>query len=225
MIRLSDLDGRVTRVERVVTNNSLLDLSKRIDTLQAEVRSLRGSVEQLENQTDGGRSQQRNLYGDLERRLAVLEGNAAGLAGASGLGEVRGGAAASAGAADEIAYDQAFNALKSGSYAVAIDGFKRYLANYPDGSAASNAQYWLGEAYYVTRDYGNAGAAFQRTVDVWPTSRKAPDALVKLGFTQYEQKRYDAARTTLNSVIQRFPGTEAARLAGERLQRMPAAAR
>ncbi|MBK6599026.1 MAG: tol-pal system protein YbgF [Proteobacteria bacterium] len=217
MIRLSDLDGRVARVERVLTNDSLLDLSKRIDALQGEVRSLRGSVEQLENQTAGGSKQQRDLYGDLERRLVALE------AGASGLTAPGSGSAAVPG--DELAYERAFNALKSGNYPGAIDGFKQYLQLYPTGASASNAQYWLGEAYYVTRDYGNAAAAFQRTAEVWPTSRKVPDALVKLGYTQFEQKRFEAARDTLNSVVQRFPGTDAARLATERLQRLPNSAR
>lgn len=221
MIRLNDLDGRVVRVERVLTNDSLLDMAKRIDSLQAEVRSLRGMVEQLENQSDGTRKQQRDLYGDLERRLTALEGGTTSLGSAAG--SLANGAQPDTASGEQLAYDQAFDALKSANYAGAIEGFKQYLARYPGGASASNAQYWLGEAYYVTRDYGNAAAAFQRTAELWPTSRKVPDALVKLGFTQFEQKRYDAARNTLNSVVQRFPGTEAARLASERLQRIPAA--
>ena len=43
-----------------------------------------------------------------------------------------------------------------------------------------NAQYWLGEAYYVNHDYTNALAAFQRVVDKYPQSRKVPDALLKV---------------------------------------------
>ena len=88
---------------------------------------------------------------------------------------------------------------------------------------AASAQYWLGEAYYVSRDYDNAVVAFRAVGDRWPNSRKAPDALLKLGFTQYEQKKYSDARTTLTQVTQRYPNTDAARLAQDRIKRLPSA--
>ena len=72
-IRLRDLDERVQRVERVLTNQSLLDLAKRIDALQADIRNIRGEVELLQNSSEGGKNQSRALYGDLEKRLAALE--------------------------------------------------------------------------------------------------------------------------------------------------------
>ncbi len=62
--------------------------------------------------------------------------------------------------------------------------FQQFLQSYPQSSLADNAQYWLGESYYVTRDFQNAAAAFQTVLDRWPDSRKAPDALLKLGYTQ-----------------------------------------
>ena len=45
--------------------------------------------------------------------------------------------------------------------------------------------------------------------------------MLKLGYAQFEQKRLPAARQTLPQVGTRYPGTEAARLAQERLRRMP----
>ena len=55
----------------------------------------------------------------------------------------------------------------------------------------------------------------------WPQSSKAPDALLKLGYAQHELKRVAAAKQTLAQVGVRYPGTEAARLAQERLRRIP----
>ena len=55
--------------------------------------------------------------------------------------------------------------------------------------------------------------------------RKAADALLKLGYSQLELKRYAQARASLNAVKERYPDSEAARLAAERLQRVPAGAR
>src|SRR5690349_15022487 len=72
-IRMNDLDARVQRIERVLTNQSLLELAQRIDALQSDLRAIRGEVEMLQNQTEGGKNQTRSLYSDLEKRLAALE--------------------------------------------------------------------------------------------------------------------------------------------------------
>ncbi len=119
-------------------------------------------------------------------------------------------------------YAQAFSALKAGSYSVAITGFKDFLTTYPASSLAPNAQYWLGEASYVTRSFDDAGTAFRTVLQKYPQSPKAPDAMLKLGLTQYEQKRYVDARRTLQDVTQKYPDSDAARLAAERLKRIPA---
>lgn len=218
-IRMNDLDNRVQRIERVLTNQSLLELSQRIDRLQADLRAIRGEVELLQNQTEGGKNQTRNLYGDLDRRIAALET----LGGVGpGSGSTPAGAPSAAGSAqgEQAAYDEAFNALKSSDYPKAISGFKGFVASYPDSPLASNAQYWLGEAYYVTREYQSAIAAFEKVATGWPDSRKAPDALVKIGFTQAALGRNADARATLEDVTRRYPGTEAAQLATERLKRI-----
>ena len=104
-------------------------------------------------------------------------------------------------------------------------GFKSFVAAYPSSPLASNAQYWLGEAYYVTRDYQSAIGAFQKVTTEYPDSRKAPDALVKIGFTQSALGRNGDAKVTLEDVVKRYPGTEAAQLATERLKRLPANAK
>jgi tol-pal system protein YbgF len=223
-IRLNDIDTRVGRVERVVNNQSLLELSQRIDALQAEVRQLRGQAEEAENGVAAARKQQRDLYADLDRRLAALE--AAGVTPASSAAAATGGATSGArtasGDAGSIAYGRAFDALKQGSYPAAITGFTGFLRDHPQHELADNAQYWLGQAHYVTRDYPNAIAAFQRVVAQWPDSSKASDALLKVGYSQLELKRPAEARRTLEDVRTRYPGTDSARAAAERLQRLPA---
>lgn len=206
-IKLNEIDGRVVRIERV--NQGVVEIAQRMESMQAELRQLRGRIEELENNTEALRKQQRDLYSDLDRRIS-----AAGAIAPSGVG----GATP---AGEQAAYTQAFDALKAANYPAAATGFQQFLETYPDSDLADNAQYWLGEVYYVTRDYPKALAAFRAVGERWPDSRKAADALVKLGFTQAEMKQVAAARETLNQVIQRFPDTEAARLAAERLKRLP----
>lgn len=208
-LRLDDLDERVGRIDRIVANNSLVQLSQQIESQQQELRQLRGRIEELQNDNNRLRQEQRDLYADLDRRLTEASNRAAA-------------APALAGGGDEQAlYDRALEALGRRDYAAAADGLRSLAAAYPDGALADNTQYWLGEAYYVTREYDHAAAAFQRVLDTWPDSRKAPDALLKLAYTQLEQGKREAGRATLQQVVTRFPGTDPARLASERLAGTP----
>src|ERR1700722_546902 len=68
-VKLTDVDERLGRVERVVSNQSLLTLSQRIDVLEAQMREMRGTIDELQNSNEQLRKQQRDLYADLDRRL------------------------------------------------------------------------------------------------------------------------------------------------------------
>ena len=67
--------------------------------------------------------------------------------------DVQARAAAASPEAEKAAYDQAFQSLKDMSYADAAEQFQDFLTFYPGSQYADNAQYWLGESYYVTRNY------------------------------------------------------------------------
>jgi tol-pal system protein YbgF len=220
-IRLNDFDARLGRVERVVSNQSLVDMSRRLDTLEAQLRELRGTSELQANGSEALRKQQRDLYADLDKRIAALEGGVQSAAGANVGTAAIAVAGGTASVDDQAVYARAFEQLKAGDYKAAIEQFQGLMKNYPQSQLLDNAQYWIGEAYYVTRDYDLAAKAFRAVGERWPASRKAPDALLKLGYTQYQQKHLRDARVTLTDVTQRFPGTDAARLATERLQKLP----
>jgi tol-pal system protein YbgF len=232
-IKLTDIDGRVQRIERVVSNQSLLDMAQKLDAAQADVRSLRGRIEELENSNEALRKQQRELYADLDKRLAAanagggFSGGGAGSSGSPTPGASGGSAAGAGGSAssEQAAYTTAFDALKASNYAGAISGFNSFLSTYPSSPIAENAQYWLGEAYYATGKYDQAAQSFRTVGERWPNSRKSPDALLKLGFSQLEMKRSADARVSLGDVIRKYPDSDAAKLAAERLRRIPADAR
>jgi len=238
-LKLADLDGRLVKLERIISNQSLVELSQHQEAQQAELRELRGMVDQLQHENAALRKQQHDLYADLDQRIKALS-SAAGAAGGGGAGGTAGagdaaspappaaadaprpGGGAEPSSIEQAVYNQSFDALKAGSYSTAITGFKDFLGNYPQSPLAENAQYWLGETYYVNHDYDSAAEAFRAVLKKWPDSRKAPDALLKLGYTQFEQKQWSAARTTLTAVTQKYPGTDAAKLAADKLRRIPA---
>jgi tol-pal system protein YbgF len=121
---------------------------------------------------------------------------------------------------EKTAYDQAFLALKELRYADAAEDFQSFLSQYPNSEYADNAQYWLGESYYVTRNYDIAVTAFQTLLDRFPESPKAPDALLKIGYTHYELKQWDQARAALTQVQEDYPDSTLSRLAENRLRSM-----
>jgi len=121
---------------------------------------------------------------------------------------------------EKAAYDHAFQALKDLRYADAAEEFQAFLNSYPDSEYADNAQYWLGESFYVTRNYDLALTAFQDLLDRFPESPKAPDALLKIGYTHYELEQWDSARAALTQVQERYPDSTLSRLAENRLRSM-----
>lgn len=278
--RLDDLELRMGQVEGVVRGQALVELSQRIDALEAEARALRGDLDVLEKDTAQLRQQQIDVVADFERRLAALEARATVSAessapetkpvpadttapAASGVVEAAAPVPAtpSAQAAEtvspeqatapalpvqpasttqlpapaqpapatspplpsetpEVAYGRAFDSLKAARYADAIAGMSNFIARHPGHPLVDNAQYWLGQTYYVTRDYPKAVEAFALVVERAPESSKAPDALLKRGLCEIELARSDAARATLNEVIRRYPQNDAARIAREQLTRI-----
>ena len=224
-IKLKDLDVRLARIERVVANQSLLDLANQVEALRSDVRAMHNDIDVINHNLESGRKQQHDLYADLDQRLKSLEGR-----GAAGAAAQAGSAAGAAGAAgtrsadvtDKAGYQTAFDLLKDSQYDRAIAAFQSFLASYPTSPLADNAQYWLGEAYYVNKSFPEALTAFQRMVETYPQSRKLPDALLKIGYCNYELKEYPAARDALSQVTTKFPDSPSAHLAQQRLDKMAA---
>lgn len=227
-IKLKDLDTRLARIERVVANQSLLELSNQSESARTDLRAMHNDIDQLANSLEAGRKQQRDLYADLDRRMKAIESHGAagagtGSAATGDAGMIIGGGAADAqGSDDKAAYQTAFGLLKDSQYDRAIIAFQKFLASFPNSQLADNGQYWLGEAYYVNKSFPEAQAAFQRVVDKYPQSRKRADALLKIGYCQYELKQPELARNTLTIVATQFPDTPAAHLAQQRLEKMAA---
>jgi len=224
------------RAQVAADKQLIFDLLDRIERLESDIRQLRGSLEVYRHRQE-----------NLERRLADLEagkkGNGASRAGAPAEEELAPEPALSsspppevevppadtpsprsnrstapvAPASEQAAYDTAFNMLREGHFEQSVANFQEFLRNYPNSRLAGNAQYWLGEAYYVTRDFENAKQAFINLGVSYPNSDKVPDALLKLGYIYGELGDKAKAREILNKVMQAYPGSQAASLAQKRL--------
>ena len=123
-------------------------------------------------------------------------------------------------AEEKLAYQAAFDTLKEGRYKEAKVELGAFLKQYPQSSFAGNAQYWLGEAHYVTRNFEQGIVEFKKVLSTYPGSNKVPDAMLKLGYTYYELKQYPESKAVLEDLRTRFPEETAARLASKRLERI-----
>lgn len=227
------LQERLDRIERKLESRSLLDMLNQLQALQQDLRQMRGDLELQGHTLEEMRRRQRELYLDMDRRLLALESGSSGPAtgtapDAAGTtapvpAPVPAGAApapTAESAGEQAAYEKALEILREGRYPEAAQAFSAFVSTYPAGSYADNAHYWLGETYYVTRDFERALSVFKKLVATYPQSTKIPDARLKIGFIHYEQKQWALARQELTELADQYPETTAARLARERLERM-----
>ncbi len=232
-LRLTDMEARLIRVERMLDSQSLAMLASEVDQLQREAQQLRGEIESLQFEFEQAQDRQRQQYLDLDDRVQLMESRTGQLGLPTPVGDSSGGAAGSLapgtlplpGAGDRANYQAAFELLKEGRYDESGNAFRQFLVSFPDSPLADNAQYWLAETDYVNRRFREALPQFQRVLDQYPDSRKYPDALLKIGYTNYELQNWGAAREALQRVVDEFADTTAARLAQQRLERMRAAGR
>jgi tol-pal system protein YbgF len=224
-LRMQDLEARVIRIERVVENQSLVQLASELESLRSEAAALRGQLETLRFETENSDDRQRELYVDIDRRLQSLESaprafapppSVPPAAGAPADEPPRAVAARPAGS-DQQNYQTAFDLVSARRYDEAGAAFETFLQQFPTSPLADNAQYWLAETYYVRGQYQDALAAFRKVIEQYPQSAKLPDALLKLGYCQQELGDRNAARSSLQEVMRQFPDTTAARLASQRL--------
>ncbi|HEX20155.1 MAG TPA: tol-pal system protein YbgF [Acidiferrobacteraceae bacterium] len=207
-----------------VSRSTAVDLLLQMDRLQKQIQQLRNQVEILTHEVKRLKKRQQVVLGDIDRRVSVLERGVA-----TSPKSVTGNSTASAGAAtvavpgsanESKDYDTAFNLLKQGYYSRAAKAFSGFVRRYPNSALVSNARYWVGESYYVLRNFKLALTNFRKVLDDHPKSRKVSDALLKIGFTHYEMKNWGLARESLRQVVKRYPKSRNAKSAQIRLNKM-----
>ncbi len=115
-------------------------------------------------------------------------------------------------------YRTAVDLVKAGRHADAIVALRGFLTRFPQHDYADNAQYWLGEAFYVQKDFRHALAEFRGVIETYPRGNKVPDALLKVGFCYGALGEHAKAKAVLEQVVTLYPKTEPAVLAAKRLE-------
>jgi tol-pal system protein YbgF len=137
--------------------------------------------------------------------------------GEPGTGEASGSAPAGPAPPPRELYSQAYADFARGNYDLAIQSFEQYLHYYADTDFSDNAQYWIGECHYGKGEYEAAIEAWDTLLRDYPASDKLPDARVKKGMALEKLGRRSAALLEYRFVVDRYPNSQAARIARDRL--------
>lgn len=195
-----------------------IELSRQIDTLRAELNTLRGQVEVLTNTSDNAEKRQRDFYLDLDGRLRKVEATIVDLQ-----TKAAEPAAPPAPKVDPAAetriYEDALNLFKGANYGEAQTAFQNFQRDYPASPLASSAQFWLANAHYAQQDCKSAIDAHTVVVTKYASSLKAPDSMLAISTCQQELKDPKGARKTLDQLLVAYPQSPAAETARQRLKR------
>jgi tol-pal system protein YbgF len=102
-------------------------------------------------------------------------------------------------------YDQGYSSLIKREYQAAETYFTQFVKLYPNDPLLGPAQFWLGEAAFISGDYRKAADNFLKSFKSDPAGDKAPESLLKLGISLKRLDQGPAACETFAELERRFP--------------------
>lgn len=105
----------------------------------------------------------------------------------------------------EKQYEYAFAFLRNQEYDKAEKALQEFVAKNKGNDLAGNAQFWLGETYYVQKKYTEAAVAYAEGMQKYPKNPKAADNLLKLGMSLGQLNKKTEACTAFGQLNKKFP--------------------
>ena len=219
--QIQQLDARLASAEELLTKleaankqqtSALLDLQTTIDAQNAELRKLRGLNEELVHSLQDAEKRQKDFYVDLDGRLRRFE--------AEGVPADKSAIVKSKpddSAAENRALESSYGFYKSEHFPEAVSAFQDFLVTYPKSIHTANVRYWLGNAYFVLKDYKNSLESYQVIASKFDTYPKIADVLFSIVDCQESLNNNDAAKITLKQIATKYPNSEAAAKAKKEL--------
>ena len=210
-----------TKADDKKVNTLFTDLEKLRSELRAEVAELRGQVEIMNNEL--AKSQQKidklsndlandarrtkDLHKNLDERLSKLEPRRQAIDGVEH--EVT--------QTEQKIFDEAAALLKRKDFTGAAQAFTIFLQRFPGSGYSAQAYYLLGSSYLSAEDCKNAIPALQTVVNRYGMTQRAPDAMLNLAICHDDLDDPNAARSTLEALIKKYPESTAAKNARSKL--------
>jgi tol-pal system protein YbgF len=196
------------------------DIRKGLDANNSELARLSGEMKALDAQSTfvvgevkasaEDRTKVKASIDDNTKTLRALQSAVDALGKSAGAPSTSAQVAFAADATPDQIYAAGLTSLQADEYERAVFAFGELTKRFPQDALASNAQYWIGEAYYRQRDYARALAGLTKVVDVYPKSSQVPEALLKVGLCYRELQDQPRARDAWERVVKEYPSTPAA---------------
>jgi tol-pal system protein YbgF len=181
-----------------------------MDSVSAKDVRLRGDLLNRIAALDRQLVQIQELTGQSQQTLATLRQEARqreeAARAAAAAADTLGGStdAPTVGSADEL-YSTARDALQRGSLTTARAGFEEFVRSYPRDARAADAQLSVGETYEKGKDQAKALDAYQKVLELYPNSSRAPTALLRAAKIEQDRGNGDRSRSMLNQLTTAYP--------------------
>lgn len=218
VIESADLQKRVARLERMLENPVLLQLSDRLADQEKEIQQLGDQIDRLNwrikqlqkrHQQDIAalQAQIEDLNAKLAKPAEVPVAEAENPAPTVPAENKEAPAPAAKGlkpadAKATKAYEQAMTLLRKAHYKEAAQAFQAFLKDYGDTQLAPNAAYWAGEAYMAELNYKKGWPYFEQVIKNYPDSNKYDDSLYRGADALYQLGKKKEAVQLLTLLIQ-----------------------
>lgn len=220
--QVQQLEVRVVKLEQALASSdadkeqtirSMLDMQMQMEALNTELRKLRGQNEEFAHELQDAEKRQKDFYVDLDTRLRRIEAGGATSAPADG----GTGAPAAGQGGEERAFDAAYSFYKTENYQNAATAFGSFLKNYPQSAHEANVLYWMGNSYFLLKDYKNCVNSYESLTGKYPDHPRVAEAMLNTAECQLGLRNKTAAKRTLKQLISKFPGSDASGKAKKRL--------
>ena len=240
--RSLSLEDRIRILEQQLSTGNRMRAESQfeITNLKNEIRSLNGLVEEQGYQLEQIINRQRELYRDIDSRLAQSNSNNTSVDDTSTVTSepestenyqyadtIKSTDSSTESDTQPLVlddaqiranYDKIFPLVRSKRYDDAIKGYQQFIAEYPDSTFVSNSRYWLAQIHSVQGRTDEAEREYLNVAQQFPTSNKAADAWYKLGLLYIAQNQTDKAIDAFNQVVTQYSDTTSAQMAVSRLQ-------
>ncbi|WP_419757639.1 hypothetical protein [Acidisoma sp.] len=199
-------------VESGGSGTLVTQLLQRVSTLEDEVRTLTGNLQQLQNQVDTQNAQVNKQIGDLTFQMQNGQSGSGSAAGSGAPGGSGQSAAAPPAAAPAVAVptpedlmQRGVLALHEGHYQDSEGIAREILAKHRGSPRAYDAQYLLAQSLQGEQRYQAAALAFDDAYNMNHKGPRAPNALLGLAMTLASINQKAAACDTLRTLHAQFP--------------------
>ena len=201
----------VTSAQPIANDGSLENLYMRLDQMEKVIASLTGQVEELSHELSETKKDLKKTNNYVDVKFAELNKKKEAPKAQETKPAKQEKKADKETKKEDVkkdpkeAYDAAYKLLNEQKYAEAQIALEDFIEKYPNDALAGNAQYWLGETFYVRGMYERAAVAFAKGFKTYKTGLKGPDSLFKLGLTMEKLEKKKEACTAFKNVKKEFP--------------------